>query len=102
MASILADVLGAPVRYEPSIGIPRDIVSVFREDPLEAIDQDGHPVLIVSPTWRVQRHLVPEIAREDRIAPGNGRIYRVLNHDPSGSPAADAMLICELERILFP
>ncbi|MFN7051351.1 MAG: hypothetical protein ACK4NH_04465 [Gemmobacter sp.] len=47
----------------------------------------------------MQRHLVPELAKGDRIHPGNGRSYAVLNFEPTGSPATDAAVICELERV---
>lgn len=87
------------ILYLPGTGAARSVAGVFREGPTEAIDQDGHPVLIVAPTLRVARDLVPEIRRGDRIQPGNGRSYVVLSHDPSGSPSEDAFLICELERI---
>ena len=100
VAGLLADVLGAPVTYTPAGGAPRTIQSLFREAPVEAIDADNHPALTVAPTWRVQRHLVPELAHGDRIQPGNGRPYIVQNPHPSGSPAEDGFLICELERIL--
>lgn len=99
MASILADVFGAPVRYVPAVGEPRDIQSVFRTAPIEVVDQDGHPVLIVSPTWQVQAILAPEAARGDQIEPGNGKIYVIQNVSLSGSPAGDALIICELERV---
>ena len=99
MAGVFAEILGAPVIYTPSAGVPRPVQSIFREAPIDATDSDGHPVLIVAPTWRVQRQLVPEVARGDRIQPGNGRTYTILNMQPSGSPAEDGFLICELERV---
>jgi len=102
MTGLLADVLGGAVSYTPAAGVPRDIPSIFREDPIEITDQDGHPVLIVAPTWQVDRSLVPELARSDRVNPGNGKIYRILNLHPSGSPAADAAVICELEKLVAP
>lgn len=99
MAGILADVFGGQVVYTPAGGVSRPVQSIFREQPIEAQDQDGHPVLITAPTWRVRNDLVPEIARGDRIAPGNGKLYAIHNVTPSGSTAADANLICELERV---
>lgn len=99
MAGLLAGGLGKVAVYTPKGGAARDVRGVFREAPTEAVDQDGHPVLIVAPTWRVQRNLVPEIQRGDRLEPGNGRIYLVQSASPSGSPAEDGFLICELERI---
>ncbi|MFC3180458.1 head-tail joining protein [Cypionkella sinensis] len=99
LAGVTASVLGAPVPYLPKGGPSRDVQSVFRETPIEATDQDGHPVLIVAPTWRVRRNLVPELARGDKISPANGKAYAVKNIWPSGSPAADAAVICELELV---
>ncbi|OJY35926.1 MAG: hypothetical protein BGP11_18435 [Rhodobacterales bacterium 65-51] len=100
MAGVLAETLGVPVAYTPKGGVPRDVQSIFRETPVEAIDPDGHPVLITSPSWRVRHNLVPELATGDRIVPGNGKIYAVFNVVPSGSTASDAHVICELERII--
>lgn len=99
MAGILSDVLGAEVQYFRAAEPGRAVQSMFRESGAEAFDQDGHPVLVVAPTWRVGRDLVPQIARGDRIEPGNGRTYKILNYDLSASPADDAFLICELERV---
>lgn len=98
MAKVLAGTFGDPVRYAPQVGEPRIVQSVFRESPIEVVDQDGHPVLIVSPSWRVQKHLVPEAKRGDQVEPSNGKIYVISNVSPSGSPADDAFIICELER----
>ncbi|HBD92145.1 MAG: hypothetical protein A2092_16165 [Rhodobacteraceae bacterium GWE1_64_9] len=99
MAGLVAGVFGKPVTYQPKDGLAREVLSVFRDQPVEALDGDGHAVLITSPSWRVQKHLVPELAKGDRIHPGNGRSYAVLNFEPTGSPATDAAVICELERV---
>lgn len=100
VAGLFTDVLGGPVTYTPAGGTPRVIRSIFREAPIEAVEPgDDRGVWIVAPTWRVQRQLVPEIARGDRIQPGNGRTYAILGAEPSGSPAEDGFLICELERV---
>lgn len=99
MASVLSEVFGAEVIYTPAGGAARSVQSIFREQPIEAQDQDGHPVLITAPTWRVRRDLVPAVARGDRIAPGNGKTYAIHNITSSGSTASDGNLICELERV---
>lgn len=99
LAGITAAVFGANILYQPKVGSSREVQSVFREQPIEATDQDGHPVLIVAPTWRVQRALVPELARGDKILPANGKTYSIKNLWPSGSPAADAAVICEMELV---
>lgn len=99
MAGLVAGVFGAPVTYQPAGGAPRSVQSVFRDQPVEAMDPDGHPVLIVSPSWRVEAGLVPELARGDRILAPNGKTYAILNTQPTGSPASDAAVICELELV---
>lgn len=99
LAGITAGIFGAMILYQPKVGLPRDIQSVFREQPTEAIDQDGHPIQIVAPTWRVRRYLAPELARGDKITAPNAKIYLIKTIWPSGSPAADAAVICELELV---
>ena len=99
LAGKTAAVLGAQIQYLPKSGASRGVQSIFREQPIEATDQDGHPILIVAPTWRVRRNLVLELARGDRIVASNGKTYLIKNLWPSGSPAADAAVICELELV---
>ena len=102
LAGITAAVFGAKVLYQPKVGSSREVQSVFREQPTEAMDQDGHAILIVSPTWRVRKALVSELARGDKILAPNTKTYLVKNLWPSGSPAADAAVICELELAVTP
>lgn len=96
VTGLLADVFGDPVIFAPKVGAPRPIQSIFRETPVDLVDADGHPVRSVGPTWQVQRDLVPEVAKNDRIILGDGRIYEIQARWPSGSPATDAFLICDL------
>ncbi|MFD1913803.1 head-tail joining protein [Halodurantibacterium flavum] len=98
MAGLLTEIFGAPVLFRPALEEPRTVASVFRETPIEVTDSDGRAVLIVAPTWRVRRDLVPEVARGDRIEPGNGKVYEIVNAQPGGSPAGDAFWLCELEE----
>lgn len=98
LAGIGAAVLGDPVTYTPQGGDARSVLSTGRRKPVQAVGPDGADVLLTSPTWRVRRDLVPELARGDLVAFG-GRTYRVLNQWPQGSPAADANLICELDEV---
>lgn len=99
VAGMLSDMLGDPVTYLPQGGISRQVVSIFRRHPTEDIASDGHPVLVMAPTWRVRTDLVPELRRGDRITTGDGRTYEVLNVQKSGSPAVDAHLVCELYEV---
>lgn len=98
---ICTTAFGAGVTYLAAGKPARVVPSKFREAPVEIEDDDGRMVLIIAPTWWVRRDLVPEIARGDRIEPGNGKTYTVITDRPNGSPASDATLMCELERI-FP
>ncbi len=99
MAGLLTETFGGPVTYTPAGGAPRVIASVFRRTPVEATDPEGHAVLVTTPTWTVPRALVPEVKRGDRIVPGDGLTYEIRNVWPSGSPAADARVICELFEV---
>ena len=96
MTGTLAGLFGGEVQYAPQAGLVRDIQSVFRESPIEVTDADGQAILIDAPTWRVGRHLVPELARGDIIRVPDGRLFKVTTTHRSGSPAADGFVLCEL------
>lgn len=101
LAGILSDpaIFGAPVTYRPQGGSARVVDSVFRRTPIEAEDSLGRAVLTVAPTWRVRHDLVPEVSRGDQIDPGDGNLYEICNVQPTGSPAADAFVLCELYEV---
>lgn len=98
VATALSEVFGAAVTYTPAGGSARSVQSVLRRTPVTAIGPDGVDVLVVAPTWRVRRDLVPEVARDDRVEDSDGA-FRVVNVWPQGSPAVDAHLVCELEAL---
>ena len=98
MTGILADVFGDPVTYLPAGGAARPVQSVFREAPIEVEGADGQIVRIDAPSWRVARDLAPEVRRNDRITVPDGRSFVIMVVHPTGSPASDAFLICELQR----
>lgn len=99
MAGLSAGVFGDPITYIHRFGAISRVQSIFRETPVEAQDQDGRPVYLVSPTWRVSRVLVPDVARGDQIIAPNGQKFEVKNVWPSGSPAVDATVVCELKKV---
>lgn len=96
MTGILAEVFGSVIAYIPKGGVSRDILSIFREAPIEITGADGQEVLIEAPSWRVARHLVPELKRDDHIVAPDGRRFRVRTVHSNGSPSSDAHVICEL------
>ncbi|WP_442772688.1 head-tail joining protein [Paenirhodobacter enshiensis] len=104
MGGTLSDLFGAPVRYIPSggasAGVGRDVQSLFRRAPFDAIDDDGRPVVTFLPSWQVRRDLVPELARGDRIEPGDGESYTVVTIRPETSPDAEAFMLCALDKVL--
>lgn len=101
MAGILTDVFGAPVTYTPAGGAPVQVSAVFRAAPIEVSDGEGHTTLITAPTLRVRRDILPGLRRDDRVEPSirPGEVYEVINVLPTASPASDAFVIAELERI---
>lgn len=100
MAGVLGDALGTSVMHLPVQGQSSSIQAVFREGPVRVLDEDGGFVLTTFPSLKVQEPLAASLQRKDRIDPGNGKIYEILNSQPSGSPASDAFVIFELEEVL--
>lgn len=103
MAGVLNDTFGAPVTIQPATGGGFITVqAVFRRDPVEVPAEDGEPVLILSPTLKLRRDQVPDIARGDLVTPTltPGQQYRVVNTMPTGSPASDGFILCELEEVI--
>lgn len=98
LSGILAGVFGATITYAPRAGLVRDIQSVFRETPIEITGADGNEVLIDAPTWRVERHLAPEVGRGDIIRVPDGRQFKVETTHTTGGPAADGFILCELHE----
>jgi hypothetical protein len=100
MAGVLNDVFGAPVMVFPVAGGMLTGNAIFRDTPISVATEDGHSLLVTSPTLRMQRPDADQIAAGDEIQPdGDARRFRVLNRLASGSPAADAFVVFELELI---
>ncbi|AEM40570.1 head-tail joining protein [Ketogulonicigenium vulgare] len=99
VAGLLTGTFGTVVEYRRDGRMEwTDIPSTFREQPIEVTDAEGRDVLIIAPTWRVIHRLVPDLKRDDLVRPASGKVYRVVNFDPTGSPAADAQVLCQLEE----
>lgn len=99
MAELLTGVFGAPVSFQPIAGPARVVQSVFREDPITVGGSDGGDVLIEAPTWRVPKTALINALRLDRIQVADGRVFQILNKIGTGSPAADAFVVYELELV---
>ncbi|WP_353472328.1 hypothetical protein PVT71_13630 [Salipiger sp. H15] len=99
MTGILDAVLGDAVTVQPKGGAERTERAVFREGPVLVLGQNGQEVPTVLPTLSGDRRALADLVRGSRVAPGNGKTYRVLSSLPSGSPAEDSRLTLELEMI---
>lgn len=99
MSGILDEVFGGPVLVTPKGGSEREARAVFREGPVLVLGRDGQEVTTVIPTLSGDRRQLEDLVRGSLVAPGNGKTYRCLSALPSGSPAEDARLTIELERI---
>lgn len=99
LSGILAGAFGATITYAPRTGPVRDLQSVFRENPIEVTGADGQEILIDAPTWRVERHLVPNLTRGDRIVVPDGRTFKVETTHTTGAPSGDAFVLCELHLV---
>lgn len=98
MAGVLAETLGAPVLFLPQVGQSREVLSIFRETPVEATGDDGGAIIINMPTWRVRKSDAVAV-RGDQIEVSGGRRYVVVASYISGSPADDAFVIYKLEVV---
>lgn len=100
ISGVLSSVFGAQVTVTPPGGAPVVIRGIFREEPASVLLADGREDIVSVPTVSIQRGsaaiavkwvVAPEIA-----APRTFRVLRVL---PPQSPAADALIVCQLEEI---
>lgn len=95
-ATALNGLFGDQINVTPSVGDSYDIDAVFREEPIEVLNEYQHAVLTTGPTLQVPKPLQTNIQRGDEIRPGNGKFYVIENSTPNGSPASDAFVIFEL------
>lgn len=98
MAGVINSVLGDRVTVAPAMGAPFDLHAIFREDPVEVLDDEGRGVLLMSPSLSVQKPDDVLLTRGDVIQPPDGRSFKIVNGQPNGSPATDAFVIFELEE----
>lgn len=92
---LLAGVFGAPsIIWRPDGLSPITVTSVFRILPIEVSDDTGEAVQVMAPVWRVPRDPSwPRAPRRgDLIELADGRVFRLMAAQPSGSPAVDHFL----------
>lgn len=99
MAGVLNDMFGASVIHTPAGRAAVQITGVFRLEQVRIADETGGEYLDMRPLLRVLPDVAAGLSRGDLIDPGDGHTYGILARQPSGSPASDAFVIFELERI---
>lgn len=99
-AGLIRGVLGGTVTIYP-YGVPTVLTTaVFREEPMLASGGfEEAQVTVVQPFLRADRRDVVELKVGDVVDPHNGKTYRVVSDMPQGSPADDATVEIELEKI---
>jgi hypothetical protein len=96
VAGLLSDVFGSPVTL---VSQAAQIQAVIRSEPVPLVAPDGRTTLDMRPEMRVTSGIAAEIYSGDSIVTASGKAYRIVARQPSGSPAADAMVIFDLEVI---
>lgn len=103
VAVLLNDTFGAPVLYAARGETAFQAVQAkLREAPVEVAGGDGNPIVILGPTLHVPRTILPNIKKGDRVAAvaTPNKLFSVVSKIPNGSPAVDAMIVCELEEVI--
>jgi hypothetical protein len=101
MAGILNAVFGAPVIITPPLQSPQSVQGVFRDGPIEVMSEEGRPVWFDALTLQVNRSAAA-IAVMDATVTVASRpcdTFRILTAHQTRSPANDAFIVCELERV---
>lgn len=97
MSGIIAGVFGDVVVIYPGGGSAQEVQAIFRENPIQTGDAFGEGGFWTSaPSLKVKATEAEGLGSGDRVD-ADGRIWRILNRVPGGSPAADRFLMFELE-----
>lgn len=99
ISGVLNGVFGASVTVRPERTAAYEVRALFREAPIVVGQGEAGDIYDVMPTLAVQRPAAAGVNEGDVIEPGNGSSYRVIARLPSGSPAVDAFVTFDLERI---
>jgi hypothetical protein len=100
LASVLSGTFGETVTLYPGGGGPVEVQGIYRTRPVEITDTDGQSVLVIGPTLQLHKPDAAGLSFGDlvEIGPeGSEPRYRVVNKSPPQSPAADALILIELE-----
>lgn len=96
MTGVLGAIFGAPVTCTKRGQSPVAVQAIFREEPILLSGEDGRDIWTNTATLKLRRDLLL-LERGDQVTVPDGRVFKIKNGIPSGSPAADAHMIYELE-----
>lgn len=104
LGSLIRDTFGSNVQVTPHMGVTRTVKARFREQPIQIPGPEGVEVTTILPIVDVDRaevaDMLPTKLRPGAVIdPGNGRTYRCVDDLNSGSPATDALVTIQLERL---
>lgn len=100
LASTINGVLGGSVTVLPGgIAPSYELRAMFRRDPVSVLGAEGSELVALRPLLHVPLDLAGDLRRGDVIQPGDGKSYKILSRDVTGSPASDAFQIFELEEV---
>jgi len=101
LAGALATIFGAPVTITPERGLPATVQAILRENPREVMDNAGRPHWVDTPTLQVNKPIPDALAKGAIVTAAShpGVSFRVLGVYADRSPATDAFMVAELERV---
>jgi hypothetical protein len=101
MSGALSNVFGAPVTITPTAGAPVDVRGILRESPLDVRDDSGRTHVTDVITLQVRKPIPAAMAKGSMVtaAAFPGQSFLILGVYPDRSPAADAFMVAELERV---
>ena len=97
IGTLTTGLFGDVVSVTPDGGLAREIQAVFRETPAPVLTDEGGEIMTVVPTLIAVAGDVADLVPYGIVRPDNGKVYRVIDKVPSGSPADDATMILRLE-----
>lgn len=98
VAGTLARVFGGTVTLHHGTPQARDVSAIFRIQP-RRVDTGRAEVETLVPILRLSRADIASLSEGDLIDPKDGEIYRFLFQEETPSPASDALVTAQLERV---
>ena len=101
MSGALNATFGAPVTITPLAGAPATVRGILRESPLDVRDDSGRTHVTDVITLQVRKPIPAAMVKGSTVtaAAFPGQNFLILGVYPDRSPAADAFMVAEMERV---